>query len=125
VDRWIGWRPNLWALNHPTYGVSYWASFGQGKRKERNEKMKKIKQVAKFVIFLPRLSPFFIQLQINRQTCSLLRWENRPGNRTVGKQGWKNPVVLSATCCGSKSLQVILIDSDFGDYPVLNPLVTL
>ena len=41
----------------------------------------------------------------------------------VGKQDWKCPVALIATCCGSKSLKVILIDSDFGDYPVLNPRV--
>ncbi len=39
-----------------------------------------------------------------------------------GKQGWKCPVALLATCCGSKSLKVILIDSDFRAYPVLNPL---
>ena len=43
----------------------------------------------------------------------------------AGKQDWKCPVVLLATCCGSKSLKVILIDSDFGSYPVLSPLVTL
>jgi hypothetical protein len=43
----------------------------------------------------------------------------------VGKHGWKCPVALLATCCGSKSLKVILIDSDFRTYPVLNPLVTL
>ncbi len=43
----------------------------------------------------------------------------------AGKQGWKCPVALIATCCGSKSLKVILIDSDFRAYPVLNPLVTL
>ena len=43
----------------------------------------------------------------------------------TGKQGWKCPVALVATCCGSKSLKVILIDSDFRAYPVLNPLVTL
>jgi hypothetical protein len=42
-----------------------------------------------------------------------------------GKQGWKCPVALLTTCCGSKSLKVILIDSDFRAYPVLNPLVTL
>jgi hypothetical protein len=34
------------------------------------------------------------------------------------KQGWKCPVALLATCCGSKSLKVILIDSDFRSYPV-------
>jgi hypothetical protein len=39
-----------------------------------------------------------------------------------GKQGWKCPVVLLMTCCGSKSLKVILIYSDFRVYPVLNPL---
>jgi hypothetical protein len=38
---------------------------------------------------------------------------------------WKYPVSLQGTCCGSKSLKVILIDSDFGYYPLLNPLVTL
>ncbi len=43
----------------------------------------------------------------------------------AGKQGWKCPVVLLATCSGSKSLKDILIDSDFRAYPVLNPLVTL
>ena len=43
----------------------------------------------------------------------------------VGKQGWKYPVSLLATFCGSKSLKVILIDSDFGYDPLLNPLVTL
>ncbi len=31
----------------------------------------------------------------------------------AGKQGWKCPVALLATCCGSKSLKIILIDSDF------------
>jgi hypothetical protein len=41
------------------------------------------------------------------------------------KQDWKCPVALLVTCCGSKSLKVILIDSDFRVYPVLNPLVTL
>ncbi len=41
-----------------------------------------------------------------------------------GKQGWKCPVALLVTCCGSKSLKVIRIDSDFRAYPVLNPLVT-
>ena len=39
--------------------------------------------------------------------------------------GKKCPVALLATCCGSKSLKVILIDSDFRGYPVFNPLVTL
>jgi hypothetical protein len=43
----------------------------------------------------------------------------------AGKQGWKCPVALLMTCCGSKSLKVILIDSDFRAYPVLNPLVTI
>ncbi len=42
-----------------------------------------------------------------------------------GKQDWKCPVALLATWCGSKSLKVILIDSDFRAYPVLNPLITL
>ncbi len=43
----------------------------------------------------------------------------------AGKQDWKCPVALLMTCCGSKSLKVILIDSDFRAYPLLNPLVTL
>ncbi len=34
----------------------------------------------------------------------------------AGEQGWKCPVALLATCCGSKSLKVILIDSDFRAY---------
>ncbi len=32
-------------------------------------------------------------------------------------EGWKCPVSLLATCCGSKLLKVILIDSDFGYLP--------
>ncbi len=36
-----------------------------------------------------------------------------------------SPVALSQTCYGSKSLKVILMDSNFGGHPVLNPLVTL
>jgi hypothetical protein len=43
----------------------------------------------------------------------------------TGIQDWKCPVDLSQTCYGSKSLKVILMDSNFGDHPVLNPLVTL
>ncbi len=43
----------------------------------------------------------------------------------VGKQDWKDPVALLTTCCGSKSLKVILIDSNFRGYPALNPFVTL
>jgi hypothetical protein len=43
----------------------------------------------------------------------------------TGMQGWKCPVALSQTCYGSKSLKVILMDSNFGGHPVLNPLVTL
>ena len=43
----------------------------------------------------------------------------------AGKQDWKCHVSLLVTFCGSKSLKVILIDSDCGAYPVLNPLVTL
>ena len=31
----------------------------------------------------------------------------------AGKQGWKCPVDLVVTCCRSKVLKVILIDSDF------------
>ena len=38
-----------------------------------------------------------------------------------GKQGWKCPVTLITTCCGSKSLKVILSNSNFVTYPVLNP----
>ena len=56
------------------------------------------------------------------------RLDGKTGLVTVllaGKQGWKCPVALLATCCGSKSLKVILIGSDFRAYPVLNPLVTL
>ncbi len=34
----------------------------------------------------------------------------------TGIQGWKCPVALSQTCCGSKSLEVILMDSNFGGY---------
>jgi len=33
-----------------------------------------------------------------------------------------NTVFLLPTCCGSKSLKVIPLDSEFGAYPVLNPL---
>jgi hypothetical protein len=43
----------------------------------------------------------------------------------TGIQGWKCPVALSQTCYGSKSLKVILMDSNFGGHPVLNPPVTL
>jgi hypothetical protein len=43
----------------------------------------------------------------------------------TGIQGWKCPVALSQTCYGSKSLKVILMDSNFGGHPVLKPLVTL
>ncbi len=43
----------------------------------------------------------------------------------TGIQGWKCFVALSQTCYGSKSLKVILMDSNFGGHPVLNPLVTL
>ncbi len=43
----------------------------------------------------------------------------------TGIQGWKCPVALSQTCYGSKSLKVILMDSNFGGHPVLNLLVTL
>ena len=60
------------------------------------------------------------------ETYSDLRWENRTTNRPPRrKTDWKYPVPLLVTCCGSKSLKVILIDSDFGYYPLLNPLVTL
>jgi hypothetical protein len=40
----------------------------------------------------------------------------------TGIQGWKCPVAMSQTCYGSKSLKVILMDSNFGGHPVLNPL---
>ena len=43
----------------------------------------------------------------------------------TGIQVWKCPVALSQTCYGSKSLKVILMDSNFGGHPVLKPLVTL
>ncbi len=43
----------------------------------------------------------------------------------AGKQDWKCPVALIMTCYGSKSLKVILIDSDFRACPVLHPLVTI
>ena len=43
----------------------------------------------------------------------------------TGIQDWKCPVALSQTSYGSKSLKVILMDSNFGGHPVLNPLVTL
>ena len=43
----------------------------------------------------------------------------------TGIQGWKCPVALSQTCYEYKSLKVILMDSNFGGHPVLNPLVTL
>jgi hypothetical protein len=43
----------------------------------------------------------------------------------TGIQDWKCPVALSQTCYGSKSLKVILMDSNFGGHPVLNPLVTM
>jgi hypothetical protein len=43
----------------------------------------------------------------------------------TGILGWKCPVALSQTCYGSKSLKVILMDSNFGGHPVLKPLVTL
>jgi hypothetical protein len=68
----------------------------------------------------------------SRYTCtvnSLLHFSDaKTGQLTgllAGKQGWKCSVALLATCCGSKSLKVILIDPDFRAYPVLNPLVTL
>jgi hypothetical protein len=35
----------------------------------------------------------------------------------TGIQGWKCPVALSQTCYGSKSLKVILMDSNFGGHP--------
>ncbi len=43
----------------------------------------------------------------------------------TGIQDWKRDVTLSQTCYGSKSLKVILMDSNFGGHPVLNPPVTL
>ncbi len=64
------------------------------------------------------------------RTFSLLnqqRWENRSTNRPASREtGLEMPCSVLATCCGSKSLKVILIDSDFRAYPVLtDPLVTL
>ena len=61
------------------------------------------------------------EIQRDRGTTGYIhtvRWET--GLLTVllpGKQGWKCPVALLATCCGSKSLKVILIDSHFGGCP--------
>ena len=43
----------------------------------------------------------------------------------TGIQGWKCPVALSQTCYGSKSLKVILMDSNFGGHPVPNTLCRL
>ncbi len=48
----------------------------------------------------------------------------RTVNRDTGME-MPGPVVLSQTCYGSKSLKVILMDSNFGGHPVLKPLVTL
>jgi hypothetical protein len=51
-------------------------------------------------------------------------YNNRPSNAISFMPAIAStPVALLATCCGSKSLKVILIDSDFRAYPVLNPLV--
>jgi hypothetical protein len=65
--------------------------------------------------------PPFVDITLLRE----LRCENRLTGLLAGKQGWKCPVALLATCCGSKSLKVILLNSDFRAYSVLNPLVTL
>jgi len=58
---------------------------------------------------------------------SNLRWENRPANRPPNRE-----TGLEMPCCPATDLlwvqitqTVILIDSDFRAYPVLNPLVTL
>jgi hypothetical protein len=62
------------------------------------------------------------------QTTGLTLLDAKTGLLTgllTGIQGWKCPVALSQTCYGSKSLKVILMDSNFGGHPVLNPLVTL
>ena len=48
-----------------------------------------------------------------RKTSSLDAKTDLLTGLLAGKQGWKCPVALLATCCGSKSLKVILIDSDF------------
>ena len=64
-------------------------------------------------------------------TCLYISYDTFDGKTDLltgllgGKQGWKCPVSLLVTCCGSKLLKVILIVSDFGYYPLLNPLVTL
>ncbi len=68
-------------------------------------------------------------LKYLNEECSAekdLRWENRMlKDLLTGIQVWKCPVALSQTCYGSKSLKVILMDSNFGGHPVLKPLVTL
>ncbi len=47
-----------------------------------------------------------------------LRWENSPANRSGSRETeLEMSVTLLATCCGSKSLKVILIDSDFRADP--------
>ena len=65
---------------------------------------------------------------INAQKLGFIPIDGKTGLLTgllTGIQVWKCPVALSQTCYGSKSLKVILMDSNFGGHPVLNPLVTL
>jgi hypothetical protein len=74
---------------------------------------------------IPKEREVTLEVDMIREVCDL---DGKTGLLTgllVGKQDWKCPVSLVATSCGSKSLKVILIDSDFRGYPVLNPLVTL
>jgi hypothetical protein len=59
---------------------------------------------------------FILINQVNRVQKDLIR---------IQFVRYDGPVSLVVTSCGSKSLKVILIDSDFRGYPVLNPLVTL
>ncbi len=64
----------------------------------------------------------------NTYTLSVFSLDVKTGLLTgllTGTQDWKCPVALSQTCYESKSLKVILMDSNFGGHPVLNPLVTM
>ena len=55
-----------------------------------------------------------------------LRWENGPANRPASREtGLKMPCCPASDLLWSKSLKVILIDSDFRAYTVLGPLVSL
>jgi len=89
-------------------------------------------------VIFPRPRRFLVQSLIHpwSQVSGKRRDVSRPPRTLDGKtglltglltgiQGWKCPVALSQTCCGSKSLKVILMDSNFGGHPVLKPVVTL